>query len=355
MKVKRQMQVYELSEREKTILRFVIHQFILTASPVGSRNIAKKYSIGLSPATIRNIMSDLEEDGLLEHPHTSAGRVPTDQGYRFYVDSLMEVPALEESEKKLIDFNFENYPLEVENLLRLTCTLLSDMTNQIALATFPQLSNAVLERLHIVQLPGSRILVIISIKNGPVNTISLEASAEFTGDQIDSVQQLFNERLVGLKFSEIKKTFGERVQDFSSSLRPIVRLFIGSLDRIFSDVQSAEKVVIAGAKNILRHPEFISHEQFESIVELIENKDVIVHILDRTSETEQNGLSISIGTENKARGFSEYSLISKKYRVGDIVGSLGIVGPKRMQYSRSIASVVYLAEHLARELKDSKF
>lgn len=342
------MSEYQLKEREKAILRFIIHQFILTANPVGSRNISKKYDIGLSPASIRNIMADLEELGYLDHPHTSAGRVPTDKGYRVYVDSLMDPPKLENNVKAIVDVNLGQASSETEDLLKITSTILSNLTNQLAVVTYPKFEQAVLDKIQIVKLSSTRILVVVTVRSGLIKTITLEIDAEVNENHIATVQQFLNERLSGLRFSEIRSTFSDRIKDFNSdTVRPIIRVFVDSVDRIFTDI-STDKTIISGAKNILTQPEFEDHEQLQSIIELIENKDVIIHILDKKKEDAD--LSITIGKENQDEKLSDYSLITKEYKVGDLKGTLGIMGPKRMDYSKIIAAVVYIAEQLSREL-----
>ncbi|MDQ7817713.1 MAG: heat-inducible transcriptional repressor HrcA [Melioribacteraceae bacterium] len=343
------MTEYLLKEREKAILRFIIHQFILTANPVGSRNISKKYDIGLSPASIRNIMADLEELGYLDHPHTSAGRVPTDRGYRFYVDSLMDPPNLGNEFKSMVNVNLSQTPSETEDLLKITSTMLSNLTNQLALVSYPKFEQAVLERIQIVRLSSVRILVVVTVQSGLIRTITLEIDAEVNENNISTVQLFLNERLSGLKFSDIRSTLSERMKDFNSDLlRPIIRVFIDSVDKIFTDI-SSEKTIISGAKNILTQPEFENHEQFQSVIELIENKDVIIHILEKKISDDVD-LNIIIGKENEDEKFSDYSVITKEYKVGDLKGTLGIMGPKRMDYSKIIAAVVYIAEQLTREL-----
>ncbi|MDP3581843.1 MAG: heat-inducible transcription repressor HrcA, partial [Ignavibacteria bacterium] len=162
------MQDYQLKDREKAILRFVIHQFILTANPVGSRNVSKKFDMGLSPASIRNVMADLEEMGLLGHPHTSAGRTPTDKGYRVYVDSLMDPPFIDAKAKQIVDLNLVSAQTETENLLQVTSAILSDLTNQLAMVTYPKFEQAVLEKIQIVQLSSTRILVVVSVQSGMI-------------------------------------------------------------------------------------------------------------------------------------------------------------------------------------------
>jgi heat-inducible transcriptional repressor len=338
-----------LNEREKAILRNIIQQFVITANPVGSRNIAKKFGLGLSPATIRNIMADLEEAGFLNHPHTSAGRVPTDKGYRIYVDSLMEPPNISYVEKVKINREISHLSDQTDDLVKLTAGILSDLTNQLACVTYPKIDTGILEKIQILQLTSSRILVVISIKLGLVKTITLELNAEFLQDQIDDVQQLLNERLSGLTFSEIRKTFKERFTDIEDNYKPIIRIFLDSADRIFSDINSTDKAIITGAKYILKQPEFESPDQFQSIIELIEDKDIIIHILDKKQTTDD--VVIKIGSENEFEKFSEYSIITKDYNFGDIKGTLGIVGPRRMQYPKIIASVVYVAEVLSEYFK----
>jgi heat-inducible transcriptional repressor len=340
----------ELSEREKNILRFIIQQFILTATPVGSRNITKKYDIGVSPATVRNIMSDLEESGLIDHPHTSAGRVPTDKGYRFYVDSLMDIRKLKNSEKGFIHKNIEQNINETDELLKITSTLLSKITRQLACVSYPKLDTGILEKLQIVSLSSTKILVVISIKSGLVKTITLEVDSEVKISQITPVEQLLNERLTGLTLKEIRSTFRERFKDVDKENNSVIRLFYDSVDKIFHDLRSEENLFISGAKNVIRQPEFEDPEKFQSVIELIEDKDIIIHIMERPGDIDQNDIIISIGSENKDQKLKEYSVISKEYKSGEVSGTLGIIGPKRMEYSKIVAIVDYMARMLTEHL-----
>ena len=344
------MQHSELNEREKNILRYIIQQFILTASPVGSRNISKRYDIGFSPATIRNIMSDLEESGYIDHPHTSAGRIPTDKGYRFYVDTLMDIQELRNSEKGFINKGLEANILETDELLRITSFLLSSITKQLACVSYPKLETGILEKLQIISLSTTRILVVISIKAGLVKTITLELTSEINPDQIESVQRLLNEKLSGLTFNEIRATFTERLKDVEEDHKPIIRLFIDSMDKIFKDLRKTDNLFITGAKNVIKQPEFDSPENFQSVIELIEDKDIIIHILDKY-ETFDNQVFISIGSENENKKLDEYSLVTKEYQLGDISGTLGVIGPKRMEYPKIVAIVDYMAKMITEILK----
>ena len=343
----------ELNEREKSILRSIVQQFILTAAPVGSRYIVKKYDIGFSPATVRNIMSDLEESGFINHPHTSAGRVPTDKGYRFYVDSLMEIPSLNQAEKSIIKKSFNIDIENTDDLLRLASKLMSQITRQIACVTYPKLDRGVLQKIQLVSLSSTRLLIVLSIKSGLVKTITLEVKAEIKESQLTYVESLLNERLSGLTLDEIRKSFKERFGDVSDEQKPIIRIFIDSVDKIFVDLKTDERVYVTGTRNVITQPEFENPEKFQSVIELIEDKDIIIHILEKR-EKSADDVFISIGKENKNIKLDEYSFVSKEYKFGETSGTLGIIGPKRMEYSKVVAIVDYIAKMLSDMLKQDK-
>lgn len=345
------MEHEELTDREKIILRSIIQQFILTASPVGSRFITKKYDIGISPATVRNIMADLEEFGFINHPHTSAGRVPTDKGYRFYVDSLMEIQKIKNSEKGIINKGLDFESAETEEILRITSLILSNITRQLACVTYPRLESGILARIQLVTLSTNRLLVVISIKGGLVKTITLEVYSQLKASLLESVQNLLNERLYGLTFKEIRTTFEEIFTDIDEEQKPVIRLFVESVDKIFKEASSGSSLFITGAGNIIKQPEFEDPEKFPGIIELIENKDIIIHILDKGSGAGTNQVFISIGRENEDRKLEEYSFVSKEYKYGDTSGTLGIIGPKRMEYSKVVAIVDYMTKMLSEIFK----
>ncbi|MFZ2322636.1 MAG: heat-inducible transcriptional repressor HrcA [Ignavibacteriaceae bacterium] len=347
--------IYEdLNEREKTILRSIIQQFILTASPVGSRNITKKFDIGISPATVRNIMSDLEDSGFINHPHTSAGRVPTDKGYRYYVDTLMQVQKLKGSEKEIIEKSLDQNSTEADEILKIASRLLSNITKQIAYVTYPTLDKGILEKIQLVSLTSKRLLVVVSIKSGFVKTITLEFKTEIDSSKLYNVERLLNERLGGLTFNEIRTSFKERFTDVGGDEKPIIRLFIDSVDKIFMDQKKEDKIVITGATNVIQHPEFGDPEKFQSVVELIEDKDIIIHIMERRQSENIKNVVISIGSENEDEKLNEYSLITKEYSFGETSGKVGIIGPKRMEYSKVVAIVSYLGEMLSEVLTGNK-
>lgn len=337
----------ELTEREKQILKCIVQNFILTANPVGSRVISKKYQLGLSPASIRNVMADLEEMGLIYHPHTSAGRIPTDLGYRIYVDLLMEEPHLAPQVKRKIDKEINPDLIEdEEELLKIASKILGKISSQLALVSYPQIMRATLERIQLVILPHKILLVVLSLRGGIIKTIDLEFPIEIEQDKVDYIQNRLNERIAGLTLEEIKNTFVDRVSDLKDEKTGIVRLFIDSIDKIFSEEKELEKVHISGVTNILRVPEFSDTEHIQAIVELIEDKEVILHIFERTSKLENDKVLVSIGRENVYEKLSEFSVVTTKYKFGDADGVIGMIGPRRMDYPKIIAIVGYMSKLL---------
>ncbi len=354
------MQTSELTQREKNILRYIIQQFILTAAPVGSRNITKKYEIGLSPASVRNIMSDLEDSGFIDHPHTSAGRIPTDKGYRVYVDYLMDLQRIKGSEKNLLNKELTAENLSQNDLIETTSRLLSRITNQLACVVYPDIESGVLTKLQLVLVSSKRLLVVLSIASGLLKTITLELQYEIEDKFIDPVQSLLNEKLSGLKLIEIRETFAERISSHNDLIdNPLLKAISSSLDRIFRDASTKEKVVVSGGRNLVKQPEFENPGKFESILELIEDKDIIVHILDKPSPVSENSIpktvdvNVAIGTELDSKNLEDYSVVIKEYKIGKVNGKLGIIGPKRMDYSKIIAIVDYTSKLLTEVLNKS--
>jgi heat-inducible transcriptional repressor len=232
-----------------------------------------------------------------------------------------------------------------------TSKLLSAITKQIACVTYPNLESGILGKLQIISLTSTRILVVISIKSGLVKTITMELDTEMKESQIESVQSLLNEKLSGLSLEEIRNTFKERFVNVDEDQKPIIRLFIDSVDKLFKDDIKSDRLIVTGAKNIIQQPEFENPENFQSIIELIEDKDVIIHIMEKSSESKKEEVYISIGSENKEKKLKEYSLVSKEYKFGETSGTLGIIGPKRMEYSKIVAIVDYLAKVLSEHIK----
>ncbi len=335
----------DLSEREKTILRHIVHYYVQAAIPIGSRWIAKYLDMGLSPATIRNVMADLEFMGFLDHPYASAGRMPTDKGYRFYVDYLMEVEALQEQEQDTIRGALSSTE-DQEELLRQSSKLLGKISQQLSIITSPHLSSGTFEKLELVSISNSRLLVIISIKGGLVKTITLEVQAELKRNVLEELSSIMNERLSGLTLSDVRTSFAERMRDVSDNKSGLVRLFIDSVDKLFDDSPELEKIHIGGTSDVLKQPEFEHPEDFRSIIELIDNQQMIIHVLEK-KDANQSGVTVSIGSENENNALKNYSVLTTNYSLGGVSGGVCVVGPRRMNYSKVVPLVDYIARTIS--------
>jgi heat-inducible transcriptional repressor len=338
-----------LNERERDILRHVVFNFIQSAVPVGSRYISKHFESQLSPATIRNVMADLEDLGLLSHPHTSAGRVPTDLGYRYYVDYLMEVQAL--SEKEMLEIKLHlNTVTDPDSMLRETSRLLGKISKQLSVVSSPHISRGVFEKLELIPISSSKLLVVISIRTGLVKTLMMEVGIDLKREFLEQVGRLLNERLAGLTLREIRDTFVERTRDVQDERTGLIRLFIDSVDNLFDDMKDRDKVHISGTQNIIEQPEFIDPKNFRSVIELIENDDIIVHLLEKHEVMDKDSV-VTIGSENDDTKAKEYSLVSATYDLDGIKGRVGIIGPRRMDYAKVIPLVDHVAQLVALMMK----
>ena len=332
-----------LSNREKDILKYIVENFIKSAFPIGSRSISKDTDLNLSSATIRNVMSDLEDMDFLETPHTSAGRKPTDKGYRFYVDSLMNKESLNKSEIYFIRSQIEDSKSNIvdsQDLFSETSKILGKISRQLAIVTEPFLSTGIFEKLELIIISSSKILVVLNIKSGYVRTVIMEIENEITRTKIERLTTYLNEKLQGLTLKEIRETFAERVSDIKYEDPEMFQLFINSIDKIYADEEKGGNIYIAGAGDIILQPEFVDPKNFKNIVELSEDRNLVVHIF-QNKGMNKDELTISIGSENFEKKLKDYSVICTTYTFGDIKGNIGIVGPKRMNYKKMVSLIEY--------------
>ncbi len=341
---------HALSEREREILRLVVKSFIDTAGPVGSRFLAKSSGIGLSPASIRNTMSDLEEYGYLDHPYTSAGRIPTELGYRRFVDELMDSPMLSNVEKQALKAELERLMGDPDSLIRESSRLLGRFSNLLGVVLSPKLSTGILERMEVVQLSSARVMFVVSVKGGLVKTIVLELESDLDRRDLDRVVQILNERLAGLTLEEIRKTYSSRVRDLRDENSGIVRLILNEGALLFSDPSENTRLQYAGTQNILLQPEFQEPSDLRSLIEMLEDEDFVVHMLEdrRSADDEAGHATIRIGRENNEEKVERYSIVTAPYKIGRAVGTIGVIGPTRMDYERVIALVESMAQLLNR-------
>ena len=343
------IQVPGLTDREALVLRHVIHSFIMSATPVGSRTLSKQPDLGLSAATIRNAMADLEERGLLTHPHTSAGRVPTDMGYRLYVNYMMTQQQISAEEKALIEQNVQELMPDVEAILARTARLLSTISVNLGVVLAPVFEEGRLERIDLVPLSSHRILVVVTVASGLARTVTLEIEQHFDPEDLPGIARVIQQRLVGHSLREIRETIHERLADVRGEGLDVARVFIESTNRLFTSVGSND-VIVEGAGQLASLPEF-REEGLRSVLEIVEDREMVLHLVSRHLEDE---LSISIGAENENQKVMEYSLITAGYQIGQLPGLLGVIGPRRMDYSRLSSLVRYTASLISRRLGEKQ-
>lgn len=336
------MSFQELTEREKTVFMSIVHSFVQTAEPVGSRYLTKHYSLNISPATVRNVMMDLEDKGLIAQPHTSAGRVPTNMGYRQYVNSIMKSARLSGREKQVIVRKLTEFSKDIDQIVEKSTTVLSEISNQLGVILSPRFNRGKLNKINLVSISDDKLLVILDIKSGLVKTIIVEIDSQVPQSLLETTTQLLNERLHGLSIGELQKSLSERFRDVDGESKKLLGVIERNADKLVN-VDPEGDFHFSGVKKVISQPDFESKEKIGKILELLDRKDVLVKIM---SEQEEEGVSIVIGDENKEALMQNCSLITTTYQYKDAFGTLGVIGPTRMQYSKVIALVDFMAETL---------
>lgn len=335
----------ELNEREQTILRAIVQTYVLRAAPVGSHTLARMLArtLGLSPATIRNVMAELEDRGYITHPHTSAGRVPTDKGYRFYVDYLVHQGRLSQREEETLRANLAS--VSGEMALQTASRILGELSHLLGVAQLPSLRDLVIRRVELVPLSSQRFVVVIDLESDVVRTLTLETDVELEPTELQQLAQLLNERLSGRTLDFVREHFSLLLRDQLS--HPVLRVFADSIEVLFAQHES-HRVFVAGAQQLVQQPEFSLPERFRAVIELLENEEMIIHLLEQTNTAEPYSVQVKIGHELGDRQLTDYALISTRYRIGSATYAIGIVGPKRMNYAKMMALVGHVAALLAR-------
>src|SRR6185295_20418636 len=336
-----------LTERERAVLEAVIETYVQTAEPAGSRTIATRHQLGLSPATIRNTMSDLEEKGYLYHPHTSAGRIPTDLAYRVYVDYLMRPPAVAPAQAQHLRGELEGQRAAVETILSRAAQVLGVLTNELGVAVTPTIDEAVLDRLDLLQVSTERLLLVLALRSGAVRTIFVEVPAELAPEAVQKVTVVLNERLAGLTLKEIRATLADRLRDASTSepgSSELLNIFVQEADGLF-DVP-VTGVHVGNTQGLAGQPEFATRQQLQGLLEVTERRDLL---RDAITARGGEGLTITIGQEHADARLSSFTLVTSTYRFGPLTGVIGVMGPTRMAYDK-IAALVNHTSRLVGEL-----
>lgn len=341
-----------MSPRNKQILTSLINEYILTAEPVGSRSLAKKYNINLSSATIRNVMSDLEEMGLLHQPHTSAGRIPTERGMRFYVDSILKVRRLTVSEKNRIRKKYQFSELEASDLIKQTSEVLSVLSHHMSIVSAPKVIGTILKHIEFIKINKNRILVIFVSQSGFVQNRIIEDPDDISQSELDRYNNYLNETLVGISLEEVRQKIEEEIKKgkiiYDQLLSKALQLSKKALGKEFKP-----ELYIEGQVNLLECPEFSEVEKMKTLLHALEEKNILVNLLTKARDAE--GVQIFIGSEAQLPDMQTLSIITSPYHYGkNVIGALGIIGPTRMNYLKLIPIVEYSAQ-LVTEFLNVKF
>ncbi|MCX7715127.1 MAG: heat-inducible transcriptional repressor HrcA [Clostridia bacterium] len=336
----------DLNERKRKILQAIIEEYIGTAEPVGSRSISKKNELGLSSATIRNEMADLEEMGYLMQPHTSAGRIPSDIGYRFYVNSLMKRYQMSVEAMERMQLEFQKKVTQLENIIKKASMLTSAMTDYTAVVSTPEFHQSQIKKIDLVALGGETVMLIVITKDGIVKNRILSMAIN------DSVAarfaEILNRRLAGLTNDEINFDKIREIQDeIQSELNLHPRALVEILDFIYKTIESIDEteVYVDNVKSILKYPEYSDLGKAREMLSFLDNQKNLRSIIGKKDGDEH--VSIRIGRENEFEQLYDCSLVTVNYSLGEkVIGKLGVIGPKRMNYAKVIAFLDCIASHI---------
>lgn len=340
-----------LDERKRKILQAIIDDYISTAEPIGSRTIARKYDLGISPATIRNEMADLELLGYIEQPHTSAGRIPSAKGYRFYVDCLIEPQTISEREINLIDNWYHAKVQRIEEVFQETAKILSRMTRNISMVLAPQLSQCVFKYIQFLQLDERRVILVVVTDTGFVENKIMHTPPGTSLKDLQRIAEGINSRLAGLPFDRIQASLLTQIkQELLPSEEFLDTALLMIKQALFTEKN--EKVYLGGTTQLLNQPEFRNLDKIKGLLTMLEEERLLCDILQKK---EDDGVIITIGQENKYTGMQDCSVVQATYRLdGQIVGTVAVLGPTRMEYRKIISILDFMHSHLGEILRKYK-
>ena len=342
-----------LNERKKLILKAIIEAHVKEGEPVGSKYLTQNKQIALSSATIRNEMSELEEMGYLEQPHTSAGRVPSENGYRFYVNSLMQKYRMSQNELARMNTLVKSRLAEVDKLLETATQLAAALTNYTSIAIKPGQSAAVITKFRLVFITDEMLMLVMLMADGSVKTSQIHAEITIDADMLERLEFMLNTRVAGKRADEItmplvmelEKSFG----DGDSLVGPVLKCICGTLGE-----GSDGEVRLSGVNHLLEYPEYADAHKFKELLGVLEEKRDLLKLVSE-SDSDEDKPQVIIGSENSVEEMQDSALVFQKIKSGGkVVGAIGILGPRRMDYSKVISTVEYIAENISGLLDPEK-
>ena len=336
-----------LEERKIEVLRAIVEDFIATNEPVGSKALADRHNLGVSPATIRNDMAALEEEGLIAQPHTSAGRIPTDAGYRLFVDRLTELKPLSGAEKRAIR-TFLDEAVDLDDVLYRAVKTLAQLTRNVAVVQYPSLSRSRVRHIELVELTASRLMLVLITDTGRVEQRVVELPAPVTSQDVGDLRLTLNAKLRDRYLSEAP----EIVVDLPTQAPPQLRGLIATLTSVLLETlveQHSDRIVLGGTANLTEHA--LDFPAIRPVLEALEEQVVLLRLLDQSTRTSQ--IVVRIGNENEHAGLMSTSVVTTGYgTTGAPLGAVGVLGPRRMDYAHTIARVSAVARYVGELLSE---
>ncbi|MBD8496682.1 heat-inducible transcriptional repressor HrcA [Paenibacillus arenosi] len=338
-----------LTERQRLILTAIVDDYISSAEPVGSRSISKRGDVGYSPATIRNEMADLEELGFLEQPHTSAGRIPSHKGYRYYVDHLVRLDDLSKEEVHRLKSMFAEKITAMEQVVQHTASTLAQLTNYTSIALGPGMFDTTLRHFQLLPLTEDTAVAIIVTNTGHVENKTVAIPPGISTSELDKVVNLLNTKLTGVPLiklrSQLYKEIGDEMNKYVSHAQEMILL----VETVLSGDEAHREVYLSGTTNMLNQPEFKDVDRIKTIWELLEETPALIKVIGSPGgEGQGTGIQVRIGQENTHAAISNCSLITATYSVhGQNLGTIGLLGPTRMEYAKVINLMQQVSQQLA--------
>ncbi|MDT4976659.1 MAG: heat-inducible transcriptional repressor [Pseudonocardiales bacterium] len=330
-----------VEDRKLEVLRAIVEDFIATNEPVGSKALADRHNLGVSPATIRNDMASLEEEGLIAQPHTSAGRIPTDAGYRMFVDRLTEIKPLSVAEKRAIQA-FLDHAVDLDDVLHRAVRTLAQLTRNVAVVQYPSLSRSKVRHLELVSLSASRLMLVLITDTGRVEQRVVELPAPVGDEAVADLRTMLNARLRDRPLAEAPEAITELPVQVAPELRGLLSTLTSVLlETLFE--QGSDRIVLGGTANLTEHT--LDFPAIRPVLEALEEQVVLLRLLDRSGATSQ--IVVRIGNENNHEGLMATSVVTSGYGArGAPLGAVGVLGPRRMDYAHTMARVAAVAGYV---------
>jgi heat-inducible transcriptional repressor len=338
-----------LNERSQNILEAIVEDYIASAEPVGSRAITRRHSFNLSPASVRNVMSDLEDMGFLCSPHTSAGRIPTEKGFHYYIDSLLQVRDLSKEEESRLQKNYRFKGMKMEDIMQEVGRVMSGLSNYTGLVMAPKFASTVFRQIEFVRLSHGRLLVIYVSETGLVQNKVIEDVPELDAHELEQVSNYLNRELNGMNIQEVREKIARELKAERSRYDQMQKQALDLSHAALQD-ESEDIIFVSGTSLMLEQPEFSTPDQMKRIIQTLESKKTLIELLDRGQAAQ--GVQIFIGSQSQHAEIEGCSLVTSSFsNQKGAIGTLGVIGPVRMSYSKVIPIVDFTAQLVSRILE----